>query len=260
MTLSIKHDLNSNLEQRDFNVRPPSLRQRIRDRYAESPEWFAGKTNVEVAKEFKCAPRAASEACRLAGVKLVSRKQIIAERIRQRNEDGFQCLVAALKLHSRDYREIRRMLGENTALAAIKRVKVERPELAKRIKRSCKTAPAPEDVLRRAKRLYRKRGYFVMDALARHFGTSSSTIRKIIIPSFSSLAAYKRFKRKMEERIFEARCTRAEKVRDQKWLDDIKRVNGLGFEFTGGYWRRYRKLWWRKRRKERPIENPNFPR
>lgn len=46
------------------------------------------------------------------------------------------------------------------------------------------------------------------------------------------------------------KCCGAPPERDLEWLDWTRQNGGLGFEFTGEYWKRYREIWELKRRGE----------
>lgn len=53
-----------------------------------------------------------------------------------------------------------------------------------------------------------------------------------------------------EEAEFHERCTSEPYIRDEDWLVRVEDEGYKGFEFTGEYWTRYRKIWEKKRERE----------
>lgn len=218
---------------------------RIGERYRQDPGWFKEKTINDVAQGFGVSYETARSACLALGIVLTPCSK------RPGQKPGITARAVEL-LETQTYArgELQAALGLNEP--QLKRLvsclRAKRPDLAAKI--TVKRDRELERYMwRRAKS---KRGFTVDDA-ARKTGRTTADVMRALATIYPDEKRRKRFLWRMRELKYKYKYTRGEKVRDQEWLDDVARVNGLGFEFTGVYWKRYRKLWWKRKRKERPL-------
>lgn len=102
----------------------------------------------------------------------------------------------------------------------------------------------------------RRRG-FTVRSVAKKFGVGASFVVATLRGKLGARA--KAFLARASDRYYRRKYASGKKVRSVFWLRDVEEKGRLGFDFTGKYWRRYYRLWLKKRRRDCPIDENGLP-
>lgn len=130
------------------------------------------------------------------------------------------------------------------------------------VRQAFKALNLQTDVTRKQRRVLRycwknRRRGFTVRSVAKRYGVGTSFVVSTIRGKLGAKA--KAFLARAADRYYRRKYAGGKKERSALWLRDIEEKGRFGFDFTGKYWKRYYRLWQRKRRRDAPVNDDGRP-